>query len=61
MRQLFSKLTDDDINLCNHDKFKSLLYVIVYLHAVLLDRWKFGKIGFNVSYDFNESDFWISM
>ena len=61
MRQLFSKITDDEITTCNHEAFRPLVYVIIYLHAVLLDRRKFGKIGFNVNYDFNESDFRISI
>jgi dynein heavy chain len=41
-------------------EFKSLIYVLSYTHAVLQERKKFGKIGWNVTYDFNESDFKIS-
>jgi dynein heavy chain len=34
--------------------------VIAFFHSIILDRRKFGNIGWNVVYDFNESDFKIS-
>jgi dynein heavy chain len=37
-----------------------MLYVLTYFHAVIQERKKYGKIGWNVNYDWNESDFKIS-
>lgn len=37
-----------------------MVWVVSFYHAILLDRRKYGKIGWNVTYDFNESDFNIS-
>jgi dynein heavy chain len=45
---------------CPHWAFRPCLYVLAFLHAVVLERRKYGKIGWNVSYDFNDSDFNIS-
>ena len=61
MKALATKITDNDLTECPHTAFKPLSYVLIYFHAILLDRRKFNKIGFNVNYDFNESDFRISL
>ena len=60
MRAIASKLTDEELESSKNITFKPLVYVITYFHSILLDRRKFGKIGFNVCYDFNEADFRIS-
>jgi dynein heavy chain len=44
----------------SHQAYKPLVFVISFFHSVLQDRKKFGKIGWNVIYDFMESDFTIS-
>lgn len=61
MRSLFSKVTEDQLSECPHPAFRPLVYVLTFYHAVVQDRKKYGKIGWNVSYDFNDSDFKISL
>eukprot|EP00919_Chromeraceae_sp_WS-2016_P072391 GHVR01171232.1.p1 GENE.GHVR01171232.1~~GHVR01171232.1.p1 ORF type:complete len:2780 (-),score=639.98 GHVR01171232.1:32-7840(-) len=55
----YTKLTDDDISSCKHHAMSHLVYVVGFFHAVIQERRKYGKIGWNVPYDFNESDFRI--
>jgi len=42
------------------DKYKKLLYSMCWFHAVLVDRRKFLNLGWNIPYDFNDSDFEVS-
>lgn len=60
MKATLSKISEEELNQCKHDAFKPLVYVVSFLHAIIQDRRKYGKIGWNVAYDFNESDFKIS-
>jgi dynein heavy chain len=60
MRSSYAKITQDMIEECPHDAFGPCLYVLTFMHAVLIERKKYGKIGWNVSYDFNESDYTVS-
>ncbi|CAM9109021.1 unnamed protein product [Choristocarpus tenellus] len=60
MRSTYSKIDQSIIDECPHWAFRPCLYVLAFLHAVVLERRKYGKIGWNVKYDFNESDLLIS-
>ena len=60
MRATYSKIDSSVLEECPHWAFRPCLYVLAFLHAVVLERRKYGKIGWNVNYDFNESDFNIS-
>eukprot|EP00386_Alphamonas_edax_P011408 GDKI01036156.1.p1 GENE.GDKI01036156.1~~GDKI01036156.1.p1 ORF type:complete len:555 (-),score=146.39 GDKI01036156.1:20-1435(-) len=60
MKGSYTKLTEEDLNDCPHPAYRSLVFVVSFFHAVVQERRKYGKIGWNVAYDFNESDFRIS-
>lgn len=61
LRNTYHKITQNALNECPHPAFPSVVFVLSFFHAVVQERRKYDKIGWNVSYDFNESDFRVCM
>ncbi|XP_015260407.1 PREDICTED: dynein heavy chain 10, axonemal [Cyprinodon variegatus] len=61
MKATYSKISPKILEACPHPMFKSLVYVLAFFHAVVQERRKYGKTGWNVPYDFSESDFFVCM
>jgi len=60
MRSTYSKIDQEALDECPHPVYRSCVYVLAFLHAVVLERKKYSKLGWNVPYDFNESDLIVS-
>ncbi|XP_063229306.1 dynein axonemal heavy chain 10 [Bacillus rossius redtenbacheri] len=61
LRSTFHKIPPDGLDRCYHPFYKPLVYVLAFFHAVVQERRKYEKIGWNINYDFNESDFNVCM
>jgi len=60
MKGSYTKVTETEFNECPHFAYRPLLCVLAFFHAVVQERRKYGKVGWNVCYDFNDSDFNVS-
>eukprot|EP00466_Bigelowiella_natans_P011733 jgi/Bigna1/49976/estExt_Genewise1.C_620014 len=60
MQGSYSKITQEELDECPHDAYRPLVFVLSFFHAVVQERRKYGKVGWNVAYDFNDSDFSVS-
>ncbi|KAA3670430.1 uncharacterized protein DEA37_0010850, partial [Paragonimus westermani] len=56
-----SKLSHEQFVSCAHAHYRPCLFTLIFLHAVLQERRRYGKLGWNVSYDFSDSDFQVSL
>lgn len=58
MKRLYQRITDQQFGRCHKpEKYKKLLFALCFFHSVLIERRKFLMLGWNVKYDFNDSDF----
>ena len=56
------KFLQDTLDMCSREnEFKSILFSLVYFHAVVVERKKFGPQGWNRSYPYNTGDLTMSV
>ena len=53
----YNGMNDMDLNDCTKEElYKKFLFGLSLFHAVILDRRRFGPLGWNVRYDFTNED-----
>jgi dynein heavy chain len=58
----FDGFSDEYLNRCGKvEPFKMLLFSLCLFHGVILERRKFGSLGFNIRYPYTKSDLAICM
>ncbi|KAG2951559.1 Dynein gamma chain, flagellar outer arm [Phytophthora cactorum] len=58
----FTVLVDQDkLDRLESSSWRSLLFTVCFLHAVVVERRKFGPLGFSVPYEFNAGDMGASL
>lgn len=58
LKRTFNEVTEEDYDSCSKPReYKKLLFALGYFHAVILERRKYGAIGWNIPYEWMNSDF----
>ncbi len=57
MLRLFDNIGANFQQVDKKREFRKAVYGLCWFHAVLIERKKFKTLGWNVSYDFNDSDY----
>lgn len=61
LSRLYNTITEEEFSECrSRQRYPKLLFSLAFFHSVLLERRKFRTLGFNVLYDFNDTDFKVS-
>lgn len=63
MLRLYNNFSEEEFahrSRLHPDIYPNLLFSLCFFHSVLLERRKFGTLGYNVIYDFTMSDFEVS-
>ena len=56
LKSSYAWINQDLLDGVTQPQWKSMLYALCFMHTIVQERRKFGPLGFNIPYEFNQSD-----